>query len=100
MIESAGNQLNQNTINRHSNRLKVENKGTGESRKSTTVEADSVETSRKAGSSNRPTSEPIIDKEEAAEIIRLTGNLLLGNTGGAESAQGNLNPDSVLELIA
>lgn len=100
MIESAGNQINQNSINRNSQRLKADAKDSGEARSTKNVDADSFESTRSAEANNRPDSEPIGSREEAFEIVQFTSDLLLNNSGSAEGAQANLNPDSVLELIA
>lgn len=59
-----------------------------------------LDTEQEGGGSGAPEQEAIAGTEEAGEVIGLARNQILANAEGATTAQGNLDRDTVLDLIA
>jgi hypothetical protein len=63
--------------------------------------SDRVEVSASRGAAtDRGEPLPFSNSEEAGSFIAQTGQALVSNPSGAEAAQADLNPDTILALIA
>jgi len=106
MIDPTTSQIQSNTLKQTSNRDKLDAQKRVQQehpeRPAPVGDDDQLQltAAQTERSERRTTENPIEDEREAGEVISFTGSSILANAGLAELAQGNLNPDKVLELIA